>query len=67
MGRGSGGFTEPQRIDPDPGEPQGQLYDMQDDFQETRNLWKQEPQIVERLTAMLDETMIQGRRDFQRT
>lgn len=60
LGRGSGGFTEPQRIDPDPGEPQGQLYDMQDDFQETHNLWEQEPQVVERLTAILEQTMIHG-------
>jgi arylsulfatase A len=65
LGCGSGGFTEPQRVDPTPGELQGQLYDMQDDFQETCNLWDEEPQIVERLTSILDETINQGRSDFK--
>jgi arylsulfatase A-like enzyme len=64
MGCGSGGFTEPQRIDPEPGTPQGQLYNMQDDVQETCNLWALEPQIVERLTAILSETIIRANSHF---
>ena len=37
-GRGSGGFSLPRFIDPAPGEPVGQLYNLQDDPQETENL-----------------------------
>ncbi|MFN2233158.1 MAG: sulfatase family protein [Anaerolineales bacterium] len=64
QGCGSGGFTEPQRVDPEAGEPQGQLYNMQDDIQETCNLWAVEPQIVERLTALLTDLMIKGNSRF---
>jgi arylsulfatase A-like enzyme len=64
LGRGSGGFSEPRRIDPGPGEPQGQLYNMQQDFQETHNLWNDQSQIVERLTNILNETIIAGRSNF---
>jgi arylsulfatase A-like enzyme len=55
LGRGSGGFSEPQRMEPAPGEPCGQLYDMQKDWQETTNLWASQPEIVERLTHTLNE------------
>jgi hypothetical protein len=65
LGRGSGGFTEPRRIDPGPGEPQGQLYNMQQDFKETQNLWHDRPQIVERLISILNETITTGRSNFQ--
>jgi arylsulfatase A len=51
-GCGSGGFTEPQRFSPSSGEPQGQLYNMQTDLQETCNLWHREPGVVDRLTAI---------------
>lgn len=64
MGCGSGGFTEPQRIDPEPDKPQGQLYNMQDDVQETCNLWAVEPQIVERLTAILADIITRGNSHF---
>jgi hypothetical protein len=64
MGCGSGGFTEPRRVDPEPGKPQGQLYNMRDDVQETCNLWALESQIVERLTAILAETIARGNSHF---
>jgi arylsulfatase A-like enzyme len=64
LGCGSGGFTEPRWIDPEPGKPQGQLYNMQDDVQETCNLWTVEPQIVESLTAILEDTITRGNSHF---
>ena len=61
LGRGSGGFSEPRRIQPAPGEPLGQLYDLEKDLAETQNLWSQHPEIVERLTALLDKYKQEGR------
>ncbi len=48
-GRGSGGFTQPGRIQPKPGEPTGQLYNLKVDPAETTNLWFEEPGKRERL------------------
>jgi len=47
--RGSGGFSDPRRIEPGPGEPEGQLYNMANDPGETNNLYLEEPEIVNRL------------------
>ncbi|MBD3184188.1 sulfatase-like hydrolase/transferase [Candidatus Poribacteria bacterium] len=58
---GSGGFSQPRRIDPKPGEPKGQLYHMDDDLQESENLWDKKPEIVEELTRLLDKQKTQGR------
>src|SRR4029077_15953919 len=52
---GSGGFTPPQRVDPKPGEPAGQLYDLQTDRQETTNVYAQHPEIVRSLSAKLEK------------
>jgi arylsulfatase A-like enzyme len=54
LGRGSGGFTQPKRIEPAPGEPAGQLYDLVADPGETTNLYAERPEIVERLSAELE-------------
>lgn len=51
---GSGGFTAPQRVEPEPGGPQGQLYDLAADPMETNNLYLERPEVVEQLTAELD-------------
>jgi hypothetical protein len=51
--RGSGGFTRPRDIQPAPGEPAGQLYNLKDDPSETTNLWQQHPEIVERMRRVL--------------
>jgi arylsulfatase A-like enzyme len=48
---GSGGFSEPAKIQPDPGGPQGQLYNLRDDPAETKNLYSEYPDIVTRLEA----------------
>ena len=43
---GSGGFSKPKLIQPGPGDPEGQLYNLSDDLAETRNLYAERPEIV---------------------
>ena len=59
-GLGSGGFSEPKHVEPVPGGPQGQLYDMKGDWQETDNAWLEHPMVVEELSHLLDEVQSQG-------
>jgi arylsulfatase A len=54
LGRGSGGFTAPVKVTPGPGEPAGELYQLKDDPHEDRNLYAEKPEVVKRLTALLD-------------
>jgi arylsulfatase A len=61
LGLGSGGFSDPRHEDPQPGGPQGQLYNLDDDPAETRNLWSAQPDKVAEMTALLES--ISGR-DF---
>ena len=61
LGLGSGGFTEPISLEAVTGGPAGQLYDMEDDFAETRNLWLDRQDIVEAMTQMLLELKEEGR------
>ena len=51
--RGSGGFTYPRDITPSQGEPTGQLYNIEEDPSETKNLWNEHPEIVRRLSVLL--------------
>jgi hypothetical protein len=60
LGLGSGGFSLPKRIEPTPGGPQGQLYNMSKDPTESDNLWQKRPEIVARLTALLEKYRKQG-------
>ncbi|MFC2115930.1 arylsulfatase [Bacteroidota bacterium] len=46
---GSGGFSKPSLIEPGPGDPAGQLYNLADDPGETNNVYLQHPEIVSRL------------------
>jgi arylsulfatase A len=46
-GLGSGGFTEPRHVEPYPGGPLGQLYDMESDAREAANVWLEHPGTVE--------------------
>lgn len=48
---GSGGFSQPKAINPGPGDPAGQLYNLRDDLAETNNLYLKHPEIVARLEA----------------
>lgn len=53
--RGSGGFSTPRTVTPAPGEAAGQFYDLRADPSETRNLWREHPEIVARMQARLDQ------------
>ena len=61
LGLGSGGFSDPKQLDPEPGGPEGQLYDMESDPQEQKNLWSEQPDVVESLTAILTRYQESGR------
>ena len=54
-GLGSGGFTQPKKIEPVAGGPEGQLYNLKDDPSECNNLWLEKPELVEELKAALEE------------
>ena len=57
--RGSGGFSQPRDIDPTKeGGPPGQLYHLADDPSETKNVWDEHPEVVERLGKLLKQ--VQG-------
>ncbi len=56
LGRGSGGFT---KYSPPADAPAGQLYNLNDDPHEQRNVYAQHPDIVERLTATLRQVQTQ--------
>ncbi|MBN1421301.1 MAG: arylsulfatase, partial [Planctomycetes bacterium] len=58
---GSGGATSPRSRKPEPGGPEGQLYDLRDDPGETKNLWLEHPEVVKTLTALLEKIKRDGR------
>ncbi|MBI1389462.1 MAG: sulfatase-like hydrolase/transferase [bacterium] len=60
-GRGSGGFTQPKKIEPGPGEPVGQLYHMKHDLAESHNLFMERPDLVIKLRAELERIKNAGR------
>ncbi len=61
LGLGSGGWSsKPERIDPAPGGPMGQLYNLTDDPREEHNLFQEHPEIVDRLTRLLNRIQEQG-------
>ncbi len=60
LGLGPGGFSGGIRK-PKPGEPKGQLYDLQADPGEQKNLYNAHPDVVRRLSAMLDGYRKSGR------
>ncbi len=59
--RGSGGTLAPQRIEPKPGEPPFELYDMQSDWRETTNVHDRHPDVVNRLKATATRFVRDGR------
>ncbi|MGI9241921.1 MAG: sulfatase family protein, partial [Verrucomicrobiales bacterium] len=52
---GSGGFSKPSKVKPEPGGPAGQLFNLKDDPAEAKNLYLERPEVVERLQAALEE------------
>lgn len=59
-GLGSGGFSPPQKVDPAPGGPKGQLYDLAADPGELHNLYQKRPDVVDRLATLLNRYKQQG-------
>jgi arylsulfatase A-like enzyme len=59
-GLGSGGFSAPHTEKPKPAGPRGQLYNLAKDPAEKDNLYKKEPEVVKRLTALLKQYKQQG-------
>jgi arylsulfatase A len=53
-GLGSGGFTVPRHVKPEPGGPVMQLFNLRDDIGETRDLIRAHPDKAAELKAMLD-------------
>ena len=58
---GSGGFSQPKTEKPVPGGPTGQLYELDADPAESRNLWLETPDVVASLTALLSRYQAEGR------
>ena len=58
---GSGGFSSPKLVDPGPGDPAGQLYNLKTDIGETDNLYAAYPELVSQLTVEMDAIIEQGR------
>ncbi len=60
-GLGSGGWgSRPEQADPAPGGRKGQLYDLAADPREEHNLYQERPELVERLSKLLDTSQRQG-------
>lgn len=57
---GSGGFSKPTNIKPEPGGPTGQLYNLRSDTAETINLYSSHPDIVARLDAEMKQIIEAG-------
>lgn len=58
--RGSGGMTDPRYIEPAASAPKGQLYNLDEDLGETNNLYQERPDVVERLSELLERYQWQG-------
>lgn len=58
---GSGGFTDPVTVEPESGGPEGQLYNLEEDLEETNNLWNERPEIVRQFRQKLKELDQNGR------
>ena len=60
LGLGSGGFSPPEKVEPAPGGPAGQLYDLSKDPAERYNLYQKYPDVVDRLSSLLEKYKSQG-------
>jgi arylsulfatase A len=54
---GSGGFSEPRRLTPEPNGPQGQLYNLKSDPKESKNLWLENSEMVEEISKEMDRIL----------
>jgi arylsulfatase A-like enzyme len=62
-GLGSGGFSKPAKIKPEPGGPAGQLYDLSKDEAESENVYSSRPELVETLRSAMDAVVGEGRQN----
>jgi arylsulfatase A-like enzyme len=61
-GQGGGGYYPRDKAEPPAAtEPPGQLYNLADDLGETKNLYAENPEIVARLSALLEKIKSNGR------
>ncbi|MDE2679787.1 MAG: arylsulfatase [Verrucomicrobiota bacterium] len=58
---GSGGFSNPRRVQPVPKGPRGQLYNLAEDIGEAKNLWLDEPGLVESFENQIAKQKASGR------
>ncbi|TWU34233.1 sulfatase family protein [Novipirellula artificiosorum] len=56
-GLGSGGFSKPSKVKAGEGDPTGQLYDLKNDLGETTNLFRDKPEVIDRLKRELDRVV----------
>jgi arylsulfatase A-like enzyme len=61
QGLGSGGFTKIDTKADKAAGFEGQLYNLKDDPQEKNNLWKDKPEVVAELSALLEKYKAEGR------
>ncbi|MDW7691206.1 arylsulfatase [Flammeovirgaceae bacterium SG7u.111] len=61
MLRGSGGSLKPKLIEPKEGEAIYELYDMENDPEESTNLYFEHPEVVERMKARISKIIQEGR------
>ena len=59
-GLGSGGFSKPNKVKPEPGGPTGQLYNLSSDQDESENFFQRRPEIVQRLRRELKRVRDSG-------
>jgi arylsulfatase A-like enzyme len=58
---GSRGFSMPADIEPKAGGARGELYNLELDPEEKNNRWLQEPELVRRMTTLLEKIKVDGR------
>lgn len=61
LGLGSGGFSRVDKKAAQKAGFEGQLFNLKDDPQETKNLWKEKPEVVKELTELLEKYKVDGR------
>jgi len=61
LGLGSGGFSEPRKLEAKPGEAEGQLYNLAQDPGEENNLYLKQPEMVKNLSGLLERYQKEGR------
>lgn len=59
-GLGSGGFTQPAKVEANEGKPEGQLYNIDIDPGETNNVYHGHPEVIKELKSLLKKQVEQG-------